>query len=124
MVGRPVWRRLGLFFVYSVNFHGYEIREKLKRSDDAMSLTRKEIVQLKRIIDIAHALIESADKPARGGKSTVKAKASGNPVRKRRTGKELLAFRKILKAERKAGVPVAQIAKKHGVSLAYIYSLV
>jgi hypothetical protein len=37
------------------------------------------------------------------------------------TGKDLLAFRRMLKAERKAGVPVAEIAKKHGV--AHIYQI-
>lgn len=89
-----------------------------------MSLTQREVAQLKKIIEIAHALIEKDRKPTRGGKSTAKAKGSAAPMRKRRTGKELLAFRKLLKAERKAGVPVADIAKKHGVSLAYIYSLV
>ena len=41
----------------------------------------------------------------------------------RRTGKDLLAFRKMLKAERKRGVSVAELAEAHGVSTAYIYQL-
>jgi len=36
---------------------------------------------------------------------------------------EAIALKKLLKAERKAGVPVAELAKKHGISTAYIYML-
>ena len=48
---------------------------------------------------------------------------SVHPVRKRRSKKEAAALKKQLKAERKAGVPVAELAKKHGISSAYIYML-
>jgi hypothetical protein len=48
---------------------------------------------------------------------------SAHPVRKRRTKKEAAALKKLLKAERKAGVPVAELAKKHGITSAYIYML-
>lgn len=41
----------------------------------------------------------------------------------RRSKKEVAALKKLLKAERKAGVPVAELAAKHGVSGAYIYML-
>jgi hypothetical protein len=41
----------------------------------------------------------------------------------RRTGEELRQFRKMLKAQRKKGVPVAELSRKHGVSSAYIYML-
>ncbi len=40
-----------------------------------------------------------------------------------RTGKDLVAFRKMLKAERKRGVTTADLAKEHGVAMAYIYTL-
>jgi hypothetical protein len=43
--------------------------------------------------------------------------------RLRRSGQELKQFRKMLKAQRKKGVPVADLARKHGVSSAYIYML-
>jgi len=39
------------------------------------------------------------------------------------TGRELAQFRKMLKAERKKGIPVAEMARKHGISTAYIYLL-
>jgi hypothetical protein len=47
----------------------------------------------------------------------------GKGKRIRRTGQELKQFRKMLKAERRKGVSVAQLARKHGVSSAYIYML-
>ncbi len=53
--------------------------------------------------------------PAGNGKSA--------PSRTRRSKKEVAALKKLLKAERKAGVPVAELASKHGVSSAYIYML-
>lgn len=53
--------------------------------------------------------------PAGNGKSA--------SPRKRRTKKEAAALKKLLKTERKAGVPVAELAKKHGISPAYIYML-
>jgi hypothetical protein len=51
--------------------------------------------------------------PAGNGKSA--------PTRTRRTKKEVAALKKLLKAERKAGVPVSELAAKHGVSKAYVY---
>lgn len=44
-------------------------------------------------------------------------------TRTRRSKKEVVALKKLLKAERKAGVPVAELSAKHGVSKAYIYML-
>ena len=38
-----------------------------------------------------------------------------------RSLKTLIEFRKMLKAERKNGVPVSTLAKRHGISQAYIY---
>ena len=43
--------------------------------------------------------------------------------RRRRSKKDVAALKKLLKAERKAGVPVAELATRHGVSTAYIYML-
>ena len=53
--------------------------------------------------------------PARNGKTA--------SPRTRRSKKEAIALKKLLKAERKAGVPVAELAEKHGISTAYIYML-
>lgn len=83
-------------------------------------MTPSEIAQLRKIVTLAQALIEKAG-GARKGSSDKRSRNGG--VRIRRSGNELLAFRKQLKAERRAGVPVAAIAKKHGVSASYIYQL-
>ncbi|PWB83740.1 MAG: hypothetical protein C3F11_05055 [Methylocystaceae bacterium] len=56
-------------------------------------------------------------------KHTSASRRSAGKTSSRRSGKELLAFRKALRAERKNGVPVAEIAKRHKVSKSYIYQL-
>jgi hypothetical protein len=86
-----------------------------------MSLTAKEVAELKKIVARANELIAKANgKEASANKSSARRSSS---VRNRRSGKELESFKKMLKAERKAGVPVAQIAKKHGITPAYIYQM-
>ena len=88
-------------------------------------LSNREIDMLRQIISLAGALIAGAHPDAgrsvakKGGKAV---KAS-DEKRRRRTGKELADFRKMLVSERKRGVPVAELAKKHGISAAYIYQL-
>jgi hypothetical protein len=86
-----------------------------------MSLTGKEVAELKKIVARANELIAKAK-----GEEKTKVKSSARrsiSVKNRRSGKELESFKKMLKAERKAGVPVAQIAKKHGITPAYIYQM-
>jgi hypothetical protein len=86
-----------------------------------MRLTSAEVIQLKKIIRIAETLLSKA---AKSPDETANRPHRGNGAAKiRRSGKELAAFRKMLKAERKAGASVAALAKKHGVSASYIYQL-
>jgi hypothetical protein len=85
-----------------------------------MQLTSAEIAELKKIIAIAQSLLAKANKSNVGNGRSGRKNGS---VRTRRSGKELAAFRKMLKVERKAGTPVAQLAKKHGVSASYIYQI-
>ncbi len=84
-----------------------------------MSLSSKEVAQLKKIVRLAEELIKKAGKSERAKPSARRTR----PVRTRRSGEALVAFREKLKAERKAGTPVAQIAKKHGVSPTYVYQV-
>ncbi len=90
-----------------------------------MPLTSSEINQLKQIIALAEKLLGSAGpkKAGRAAKNGAGKTPSDSAAKSRRSGKELAAFRKMLKAERKSGKPVAEIAKKHGVSASYIYQL-
>jgi hypothetical protein len=48
---------------------------------------------------------------------------SGRRTRIRRSGKELAQFRRMLRDQRKKGIPVAELARQHGISSAYIYML-
>ena len=82
-----------------------------------MQLSKHDISKLKKIIALAEKMISSS------AKGSPKAKPSSKGKRIRRSGKELVAFRKMLKAQRKKGASVAEMARKHGVSTAYIYTL-
>jgi len=92
-------------------------------------LSTREIDMLRQIISLAGALIANAHPDAgrsvskKGGKALSGAQDAPEMKRRRRTGKELVDFRKMLVAERKRGVPVAELAQKHGISAAYIYQL-
>jgi hypothetical protein len=79
-----------------------------------LSLSIQQVAKLQRIISLAQKLI--ADQPKQNGKPKRK-------TRLRRTGKELVQFRRLLKSERRKGISVANIARRHGVSEAYIYML-
>lgn len=81
-----------------------------------MTLTAKQKNDVRRLIDLLNQLLEEPT----GKKSVAK---NGNGKRVRRSGAELTSFRKKLKTEQKAGVPVAELAKKYGVSPAYIYQM-
>ena len=81
-------------------------------------LTKREINKLNKIIEALQEILAKTSTETAGAE----VKKSGQP-RTRRTGKELAAFRKMLKAERRAGASAADLAKKHGVSSAYIYQL-
>jgi len=84
-----------------------------------MPLSARELSQLKKIVALAQDLIDKADAAPAKGKAA-KTAATG---RIRRSGKELAAFRKMLKAERKRGVSASDLAEQHSVSKAYIYTL-
>ncbi len=84
-----------------------------------MSLSSKEVARLKKIIRLAGELIKKAGKAEKAKPSARRTR----PTRVRRTGEALVAFREKLRAERKAGTPVTQIAKNYGVSPAYVYQV-
>jgi hypothetical protein len=87
-----------------------------------MSLTPREVAELRKIISIAEKLLAKVEPPKRG--RTKATRAIGAPEKGvRRKGKELAAFRKAVLAERKKGVPVAEIARKHGITPNYIYQI-
>jgi hypothetical protein len=77
-----------------------------------MALTQSDRNRIRKIIQLAEDILEDDE-----------VGAEGRPKRIRRSGKELAAFRKMLLSERKRGVPVAELARKHGITTAYIYQL-
>lgn len=87
----------------------------------------QDLNRLRRIISIAVKPVASNPnpKPKRGRpvRSTKQKERKAPAKRIGRTGKELAQFRKMLKAQRKRGVPAAELARKHGISSAYIYML-
>jgi hypothetical protein len=87
-----------------------------------MSLSTNEIALLKKLVSIAEKLLEANSGSKFSSKSVVTAKAAPKK-RKRRAGKELVEFRKMLKAERNKGASVAELSQKYSVSQAYIYQL-
>ena len=82
-----------------------------------MALAKNEIAKLNRVIAALQTLVVQQSGSANGANS------SKSERRIRRSGKELVAFRKMLIAERKKGVPVATLAKRHRISMTYIYQL-
>jgi hypothetical protein len=88
-----------------------------------MALTSKELKELETLLRRAQELIGKATDPADAKSASKPSARRAARTRIRRSGKDLIAFRKAIRAERKAGVPVAKIAEKHGISPAYIYQL-
>lgn len=82
-----------------------------------MRLTKHDISKLKKIILLAEKIMESA------ATGSAKKRTSSRGKRIRRTGRELIAFRMMLKKERKKGASASELATRHGVSKAYIYTL-
>jgi len=68
--------------------------------------------KLQQIIKLASELVKSSGK---GGKAPV--------FKKRRSSVEAEEFRAMLKNEREKGVSVEQLAKKHGITMSYVYQI-
>jgi hypothetical protein len=88
-----------------------------------MNLSKRQISQLLNIIETAQAILAAAGDTMQTRKRKVSSAGASPKTTTRRSGKELVAFRKALVAERKSGAPVAEIAKRHRVSASYIYQL-
>jgi len=91
-----------------------------------MTLYAKEVAKLHRIIKLVEKLIAESPKPKRGRPALYNgngAKKRSTKKRIRRSGSELIEFRKMLKGKRKKGVSVVELAGKCGISPAYIYQL-
>lgn len=80
-----------------------------------MHLTPKQIKQLQALIVSTQALIDNAN--------NAPPEVSADGTRTRRRGKDLMAFKKLILKERKAGKSVTDLAREHGVTPAYLYGM-
>ena len=80
-----------------------------------MSLSKRQIAYLNRIISTAQKMLDTAHlEDSRSG---------AGPKRRRRSGAEAEKMRADILAKRAKGVPAAKLAEKYGVSTAYIYMI-
>jgi hypothetical protein len=101
------------------------LRAKVHVKESFMPLSEREVAQIRKLIAVAESLkdfigLKPASSPRRSGQEK---RRPQNRQRTRRSGKELAEFRRMLMSERKKGVAVAELARKHGISTAYIYQL-
>lgn len=85
-----------------------------------MKLSANDVARLNSVVMTLQKMIAQNGNSAKSanGRTHPKAKRKG-----RRSGKELVAFRRMLIAERKKGVPVSKLAERHGITASYIYQL-
>ena len=90
-----------------------------------MPLHAQQLAKLRRIVSLAESLIDGRGGPKRGSAQAKNGMGSTSSGKKRvrRTAKDVVAFRRLIKSERKKGTPAAALARKHGVSTAYIYMI-
>jgi hypothetical protein len=88
-----------------------------------MSLTKRQIGKLNKILDMTQSLLEGARQGSPKAVSAGSARRSAGPGRKRRSSADAEKMRADILAKRKKGVPAAALAAKYGVSTAYIYMI-
>ena len=89
-----------------------------------MTLTKRQVSKLNKIIGTVQDILNLAEKSAsRAGPAPKAARFSGKQKRSRRSGAEAVKMRAEILAKRAKGVPVAKLAGKYGVSTAYIYMI-
>ncbi len=83
-------------------------------------MTKRQIARLRKIVAMAQDLLKQAE-----ANPTLPASAQrgGKSGRTRRTAVDAEKMRADVLAKRKKGVPAAELAKKYGVSTAYIYMI-
>lgn len=79
-----------------------------------MSLSKRQIAYLNKIISTAQKMLDTAH---------LEEKHQGGSKRRRRSSVEAEKMRADILAKRAKGVPAAKLAEKYGVSTAYIYMI-
>ena len=85
-----------------------------------MSLSKRQIAYLNKIVSTAQKMLATADRDEGSSKSV---SSRGGSKRRRRSGAEAEKMRADILAKRSRGVPATKLAEKYGVSTAYIYMI-
>jgi hypothetical protein len=88
-----------------------------------MSLTKRQIGKLNKIVDMAQSLLEGARQGLPKAASSISGKRSSGRSRKRRSSADAEKMRSDILAKRAKGISAAVLAKKYGVSTAYVYMI-
>lgn len=89
-----------------------------------MSLTKRQLSKLNKIVEMAQELLASAGTDTTNStKGNTSAGGRSGKVRRRRSSAEAEKMRADILAKRAKGVSAASLAKKYGVSTAYIYMI-
>ena len=83
-----------------------------------MSLSKRQIAYLNRIITTAQKMLATAHL-----EDSRSISRNGGPKRRRRSAVEAEKMRADILAKRNKGVPAIKLAEKYGVSTAYIYMI-
>ena len=103
----------------------FQILNPVAQSDGVlrMSLTKRQINNLNKIVELAQKVLAVGEAEATKGKQGKTGKNSSAGVRHRRTSAEAAKMRADILAKRAKGVSAASLAEKYGVSTAYIYMI-
>ena len=88
-----------------------------------MSLTKRQIGKLNKIVAMAQSLLDSADEGSSKAAAGRQPKRNSASARKRRSSADAEKMRADILAKRAKGMSAAVLAKKYGVSTAYIYMI-
>ena len=89
-----------------------------------MSLTKRQMSKLNKIVTMAQELLASVGEAQAQGKQGPSTKnGRSGKVRRRRSSAEAEKMRADILSKRGRGVSAAALAKKYGVSTAYIYMI-
>jgi hypothetical protein len=89
-----------------------------------MSLTKRQLNKLHKIIDMAQEVIASSAKESAAAARVLSGKGGrSGKVRRRRSSADAQKMRADILAKRAKGVSAASLAEKYGVSTAYIYMM-
>lgn len=88
-----------------------------------MSLTKRQIGKLNKIVAMAQSLLDSAEEGSSSTAASTSSRRGSSTGRQRRSSADAEKMRADILAKRAKGVSAASLAKKYGVSTAYVYMI-